>query len=466
MVRPYFHNRSRPKSNFGQRIAVTLLTCVVSLSALSPAQSQSRGLPIVRDAEIEALLVDYMAPLLRAAGVSRKRTDVVLVNSKSFNAFVSGRKIFINLGAIVQSDTPNELIGVIAHEIGHLAGGHQDRLRQQLDRAQTIVTVSTILGLGAAIAAGASGSREGVGAGAGLAAGGAEAARRGLLSYQRTEELAADRAAVSYLNKTKQSTRGILKTFESFQKNLSLIQDRIDPYRLSHPLPRERISALQSIAKASPYFNVKDPASLQLRHDKARAKILAYTYGPNAVEQLLGNSSSSTAIRYGRTISTFLYRNPRDAVSQIEALIRAKPRNPYYHEIKGEILLKAQDAQGAVRAFSKAVQLDGGNSPTMLVALGHALVLTGEEANIRRAVGELEVAVSLDPNNPRAFRHLAMAYGRLGDSGSANLATAEQNFYSGQYKTAKQFAARAKRSFEKNAPQWLRADDIMRFNTN
>ena len=87
-------------------------------------------------------------------------------------------------------------------------------------------------------------------------------------------------------------------------------------------------------------------------------------------------------------------------------------------------------------------------------------------ANIRRAVGELEVAVSLDPNNPRAFRHLAMAYGRLCDSGSANLATAEQNFYSGQYKTAKQFAARAKRSFEKNAPQWLRADDIMRFNTN
>lgn len=463
MVKPNSFKRSARVQFVKRRLAAALLACVVSFGPMQSANAQSRGVPIVRDAEIEALLLDYMTPLLRVAGVSAKRTEVVLVNSRAFNAFVSGRKIFINLGAIVESETPNEIIGIIAHEIGHLAGGHQDRLRQQIDRAQTIATVTSILGVGAAIAASSSGSRAGANAGAGLALGGAEAARRGLLAYQRTEELAADRSAVTYLNKTKQSSKGMLKTFEKFQKNLSLIQHRIDPYRLSHPLPRERIAALQTIARESPYFNAKDSAALQVRHDKARAKILAYTYGPNAVEQALGNGSSSTALKYGRAISTFLYRNPRDAVKMIDELIRSSPNNPYYHEIKGEILLRAQDAQGAVNAFSKAVRLDGGKSATMLVALGHALVLSGSESNIRRAVGELEVAVSLDPNNPRAYRHLAMAYGRLGDSGSANLATAEQNFYSGRYNSAKQFAARAKRAFNKNDPQWLRADDILRF---
>ena len=445
------------------RMAGVLLACSIIFGALTPSYAQSSNVPIVRDAEIEALLLDYMKPLFQASGVSSKRTEIVLVNSKTFNAFVSGRKIFVNLGAIVQAETPNELIGVLAHELGHLAGGHQDRLRQQIDRAQTIATVTSVLGVGAALAAGASGSRAGASAGAGLAAGGIEAAKRSLLSYQRTEELAADRSAVTYLNKTKQSSKGMLITFGRFQQNIALVRDRIDPYRVSHPLPRERIAALQTIAKESPYFNAKDPASLQLRHDKARAKILAYTYGPNAVEQALGKTSKTTALNYGRAISTFLYRNPRDAISQIDSLIRSSPNNAYYHEIKGEILLKAQDAQGAVDAFSKAVRLDNGKSATMLVALGHALVLTGTNDNIRRAVGELEVAVSIDPNNARAYRHLAMAYGRLGDSGSANLATAEQNFYSGRYNAAKQFAARAKRSFRKNDPQWLRADDILRF---
>lgn len=446
-----------------RRIAIAALAWVIAFTSILPAYAQTGNVPIVRDAEIEALMADYAGPLLRAAGVRRSRTEIVLVNSRQFNAFVSGRKIFINLGAIVQAETPNEIIGVLAHEIGHLAGGHQDRLRQQLDRAQTIATVTSALGIAAAIAAGASGSSTGVQAGAGAAAGGLEAARRGLLSYQRTEELAADRAAVDYLNATKQSTKGMLTTFERFDKDIALVRGRIDPYRVSHPLPRERITALQTIARESPYFNKTDPASLQVRHDKARAKILAYTYGPNAVEGAFGKGGKSTALQYGRAITTFLYKNPKNAVPQIDALIRNSPKNPFYYEIKGEILLRARDANGAVRAFTKAVQLDGGKSASILVALGHALVLAGGDANMQRALGELEVAVSIDPNNPRAYRHLAMAYGRLKDNGSANLATAEEKFHSGQYGAAKQFAARAKRNFKRTDPQWLRADDIMRF---
>ena len=135
---------------------------------LTPASAQQSRLPIVRDAEIERLLSDYAEPLLKVAGVKRSRIDIVLVNSTDFNAFVSGRRIFVNTGTIVAAETPNEVIGVLAHEIAHLAGGHQDRLRQQIDRAQTIAAVTAVLGATAAVAAGASGNGSVAGAGGGL----------------------------------------------------------------------------------------------------------------------------------------------------------------------------------------------------------------------------------------------------------------------------------------------------------
>lgn len=428
-----------------------------------PARAQSSRLPIVRDAEIEKLLSDYATPLLKAAGVRRDRTEIVLVNSPAFNAFVSGRKIFVYTGTIVDSDTPNAVIGVLAHEIGHLAGGHQNRLRQQLDRAQTISVVTALLGMTAAIASAYGGSGAGASAGTGLAMGGAEAAKRGLLSYQRSEELAADRAAVDYLDKTKQSPKGLLTTFQQMQRNLALVSDRINPYRISHPMPRDRLASLEHIAKQSPYFDKADPAKLQERHDMARAKILAYAGGPSAVESFASKTKSARAAQYGRAIAKFLYGSPREALPMIDKLIASDPSNPYFWEMKGEIQLKAQNAQGAAEAFTKATRLEKDGSGLIQSELGHALVLAGDPQSLRRAVGELEVSLSLDPVNPTAYRHLAMAYGRLGDIGNADLATAEENFHSGRYKDAKVFAARAKRRFPKNAPQWLRADDIQRF---
>ncbi len=442
------------------KIACLALAIVVTGTMAALAQGR---VPVVRDAEIEALLYDYAAPILRVAGVRRDRIEIVLVNDRSFNAFVSGRRIFINVGAIVQSETPNEIIGVIAHEIGHLAGGHQDRLRQQIDRAQTIAAVTTILGVAAGVAGAASDNDAIAGAGSGLVLGGAEAAQRGFLAYRRTEELAADRAAVDYLNRTGQSSKGLLTTFERFQRNLQMAGRNVNPYRISHPLPRDRLAALETIAKQSPHFNKSDPPALQRRHDRARAKILSYVYGQGASRRAFQDNPGSLAARYGEAISTFLHGSPQAAIPMIDALIASAPNDPYFHEIKGEIMLRARNAQGAVSAFTRAVELTRGSEPTILVALGHALVLAGGEANMRRAVGELEVAVTLDPANPRAYQHLAMAYGRLGATGDAELATAEANFHAGRFEEAKRFAARSKRRFERGAPQWLRADDIQRF---
>lgn len=197
------------------------LAGAMAICATAGAHAQ-QSLPVVRDAEIEALVRDYALLIFKAAGLSKSGIDIILINDSSFNAFVAGRRMFINTGALLQAETPNEIIGVIAHEAGHIAGGHQDRLREQLARAQTMAIVAGLLGAGA-IAAGVAAKSSAVAqAGGGLAMGGGEAARRSLLSYQRSEETTADRSAVTYLEATGQSAQGMLKTFKRFQTALSL----------------------------------------------------------------------------------------------------------------------------------------------------------------------------------------------------------------------------------------------------
>ncbi len=445
-------------------LAVALLCAIqFALAPIGQAQAQSRSLPIVRDAEIEALVGDYARPIFKAAGLSRSGIDIILVNNSSFNAFVAGRRMFVNTGALMIAETPNEIIGVFAHEAGHLAGRHQERLREQLKRAETIAIVSMLLGAGATVAGAASGNNALAGAGGGIAAGGAEAARRGLLGYQRTEETTADRSALKYLRKTKQSPKGMLRTFERFASALSLSGSRTDPYKLSHPLPRERIANLSKLAKESPYYGKADPAALQQRHDMARAKIAAYTQGPSAVTRMFSKNRRSVAARYGDAISAYLYGNLRDALKKTDALIKAAPKNPYFHELRGDILLKANKANAAAKAYARAAKLDRSRSGLLQVGYGHALLAAGDAASTKKALGILRKAVNADRENPAGYRLMAQAFGRLGDVPSAELATAEQHFYSGKFQEAKIFATRAQLKMKRGSPGWLRAEDIIKF---
>ena len=221
------------------RAAVTPLLAMLVASA-GAATAYAQNVPVVRDAEIEALVRDYARPIFKTAGLSKSGIDIILVNDPRFNAFVAGRRMFINTGALLQAGTPNEIIGVIAHEAGHIAGGHQDRLREQIARAQTMAVISSLLGVGAMVAGAATDTGGLASAGAGIMAGGNEVARRGLLGYQRSEEATADQSAIKYLEATGQSGRGMLVTFERFQSALSLSGAKVDPYQVSHPMPRDR----------------------------------------------------------------------------------------------------------------------------------------------------------------------------------------------------------------------------------
>jgi len=450
-----------------RRIGTRLISALAAASfAFGPtlsqaAQSEKTSLPIVRDAEIEALIADYARPLLKAAGLSQSGIDIVLVNSPDFNAFVLDRRIFVNTGAITATDKPNQLIGILAHEIGHLAGGHQQRLRQQIERAQTIAIVTGLLGAGIAAAGAASGSPGAAKAGTGLIAGGGAAAQRGLMSYQRGEEATADRTAITYLDKTGQSGKGLLETFDILDRNSFLSNSQGRSYLSSHPMPRDRRVAIEEAARRSPYFDRTDPAALVERHQLARAKIAAYNGGMTAVRRLFSRDPRGIGVLYGDAIATYLAGSTGSALQKIDALIASRPNNPWLHEMRGEILMNGGRGVEAAAAFSKAAKLDKTNSGLLKAEVGQALVTTGDRSQMDKAIDLIRAGLRADPSNSTAYRFLAMAYGQTGDIGRAELATADGYWHAGAFRQAKVFAARAQQKLKPGSPSWRQAQDII-----
>ncbi|OAF19491.1 M48 family metalloprotease [Bradyrhizobium neotropicale] len=452
------------------RKKASALTALVTAAALvltplSAARAQSKGPPVLRDTETEQLLREYTRPILRAAGLERQNIQMVIINDASFNAFVAdGRRIFVNYGAILQSDTPNQLIGVLAHETGHLAGGHLAKLREQLATARTQMIIAMLLGAGA-IAAGASrGSNSGnnglANAGAAAMAGPQEMIRRSLLSYQRQQEENADRAGVKFLTATQQSAKGMYETFKRFTSESLFAARGADPYLQSHPMPAERVAGLQEFARTSPYWDKKDDPALQLRHDMVRAKISAFMERPETVYRRYPQTNDSLPARYARAISTYLHGDLRSALAQIDALIQVQPNNPYFYEVRGQALLESGKPAEAIPALHKAVQLSS-NSPLIEMLLGQALVGSDNKAYTDEAIRILRAAVAREPEAPLGYTQLAMAYGRKGDYAEADLASAQAAYLRGDNKTARELATRAKTRFAVGTPGWVKADDIV-----
>jgi predicted Zn-dependent protease len=443
--------------------AVTV-AAALALAPMSPLRAQQgKGPPILRDTEAEALLREYTRPILRAAGLEKQNIQVVIINESAFNAFVAdGRRIFVNYGAIMQSETPNQLIGVLAHETGHLAGGHLAKLREQLSRAQTQMIIAMLLGAGA-IVAGASKGSSGSGladAGAAAVAGPGEMIRRSLLSYQRQQEENADRAGVKFLTMTGQSPKGMYDTFRRFTSDSLFAARGADPYLQSHPMPAERVAALEQVGRASPYWDKKDDPALQLRHDMMRAKISAFMERQDTVYRRFPLSNTSLPARYARAITTYLHGDLNSALAQIDGLIQAQPSNPYFYELRGQALLEGGRPNEAIAPLHKAIALSG-NAPLIEMLLGQALVATDNKANADEAITILRAAVARETEAPLGYSQLAMAYGKKGNYAEADLASAQAAYLRGDNKTARELAARAKTRFAVGTPGWVRADDIV-----
>lgn len=438
-------------------VFAALLAFAVMIASIMPQAAWAQRLPLVRDAEIEGLLKSYTAPIFAAGGLGKGAVDVYLVHNPSFNAFVTDRRMFIHTGALMQAETPNEIIGVIAHETGHIVGGHQVRMRDRLERAQVLAAVGALLGAGAM----ATGGDLGEAAGRALITGGGNTLQRSILSYQREEETAADRAGVSLLEKTGQSGAGMLKTFERLGSQLLFSSSRIDPYIQSHPLPRARIALLETVVKQSPSYGNRDSQALQIRHDMVRAKIAAYSGGLGQVRRVFRDNPNSIPALYGTAIAQYLRGDAKTALRAIDKLIKQMPDYAYLHEIKGEILLKNRQADKAIAPMRKAIQLDPYKSGLLRVQYGHVLMETGQRENVAEAIKQIKGGLARDRQTISGYQYLARAHAMLGQEADALAATAEQRFLTGNYKEAKQFAIRAQQGLKKNSPQWVRMQDIV-----
>jgi predicted Zn-dependent protease len=446
----------------GVAVAAAIAVAAAHLPAL-PVHAQEKdaaqSLPVIRDAEIEQLLRDYTHPILRVAGLGQRNIRAVIINDRSFNAFViDAKRIFVNAGALMDAETPNQMIGVLAHETGHIAGGHLAKLRTELANAQTASILALLLGIGA-VAASAT-SRGNVGGNPMAAVIGPQSViMRSLLAYQRQQEEQADRAGVNFLTQTGQSAKGMYDTFKRFADQQLFASQYADPYVQSHPMPAERILALAEVAKANPYWDKKDPPELQQRHDLVRAKLFGYLDRPDTLMRRYPPSNTSLAARYARAVSNYRHSDLHTALAQIDSLIQAQPNNPYFYELKGQALVDSGRGQEAIAPLRHAIPL--APDPTLIhVLLGQALVGANDPALLEDAIVNLRKALASDPEIPDAYDHLAIAYGRKGDLADADLASAQAAFNRGSFPTARQLAGRAKGRFAIGSPGWVKADDI------
>jgi predicted Zn-dependent protease len=446
--------------------AVAFVTAAAILAASAPARAQTgkdAGIAMIRDAEIEQLLRDYTQPILKVAGLAQQNIHVVIINDKTFNAFVmDAQRIFVNAGALMESTTPNQIIGVFAHETGHIVGGHLSKMRQQMANAQTAAIIAMLLGVGAMVAGAKSGSSDMGNVGAAAITAPQAYLMNSLLSYQRAQEEQADRAGVRFLTMSGQSAKGMYDTFKRFADETMFSARYVDPYAQSHPMPADRIAALQVVAR-TPYWDKKDPPELQFRHDMMRAKLYGYMERSDAVLRRFPSSDTSMPARYARAISASRYGDVRAAVAQIDGLIQSMPQNPYFHELKGQTLLEGGHPADAIAPLRRAVQLSHNNA-LIEIMLAQALIATNDTKISGEAINLLRSALTREPESPEAYAQLAMAFGRKGDYADADLASAQSAFARGDNKTARELAARAKMRFPVGSPGWVKADDIVAYN--
>jgi predicted Zn-dependent protease len=319
-----------------------------------------------------------------------------------------------------------------------------------------------LLGVGA-IAAGAKGGNGNGGlanAGAAAISGPQEMIRRTLISYQRQQEENADRAGVKFLTATSQSAKGMYDTFKRFSNDSLFAAHGADPYVQSHPMPAERVAALEEFAHTSPYWDKKDDPALQLRHDMMRAKISAFMERQDTVYRRYPMSNDSLPARYAHAITTYLHGDLRNAITQIDGLIQVQPNNPYFYELRGQALLEGGKPAEAIAPLRRAVQLSN-NAPLIEMLLGQALVASDNKTHAEEAIGILRAAVARETEAPLGYLQLAMAYSRKGDLAEADLASAQAAYLRGDNKTARDLASRAKTRFAVGTPGWVKADDII-----
>jgi len=433
-------------------IVILALGLIAALTIQAAAQSR---ISLIRDAEIENTIRDMTDPILRVAGVAPSGVTIHIVSDNSMNAFVTGgQNIFLHTGLLLNVRSPEELVGVIAHETGHIAAGHLARGREELERAQRNAMISSLLGLAAALATG-----DGR-AGAAIMSGGGSMAERSFLAYSRVMESSADQASLSYLDRLGWTSEGLLSFLQRLEDQDILPTSRQSAYTRTHPVTRERTRTVEGHVSRSPATGAGVPSEFYEAFDRMQAKLLGFMQ-PQQALQKYPSDATDTASQYGRAIANYRRGDTAAALEGIEALVGREPNNPYFHELRGQILFERGRIAEAREPYRQARAL-APNEPLIGVSYAQTLVASDDDAQLREAIGILEQATGTREGRfPLAWRLLATAYGKTGNVGMASVALAEEALAQGDEDAARTQARRAQTQLPDGSAGWLKAQDIL-----
>lgn len=438
-----------------KRFFILALIALTAFSGSFSVAQNNQLPPIIRDTEIENSFKEWMIPLLKASDLGLNSVNLILVKSDQVNAFVAGgANIFIYTGLIERTDDPGEVIGVLAHELGHIAGGHLIGTRGALERASYESILGMVLGLGAAIATGNGGA-----AGA-IISGTNSTAQRRFLANSRVNESSADQAALKFLEKSELNAQGLKIFLEKLGSEELLPADQQSEYVRTHPLTRNRIDALETNINKSVYKGRALPDNWNVQHARMKAKLISFI-NPGRVPWVYDDRDKSVPARYARAIAAYRLDKVEEALQEIDTLIALEPVNPYFQELKGQMLKDFGRVKEALPYYKKAVTLlpDAG---LIRIDLAHALMESGSgQAEMNEAVNHLQRALRDEPRSTRAHRLLATAYGRRGQENLAKLHLAEEATLQRRLPYAKSQAEAVLENSKKGDREWIKAKDLL-----
>ena len=417
-------------------------------------QASAKDISIIRDTEIENTIRVYSAPLFEAAGLQANDISIHIVNDQSLNAFVAGgQRLFINTGLLMRADDASQVIGVIAHETGHIAGGHLIRMQESLRNSTTQSILAMILGGVAAVASGQPGAAQAV------IGGSATIQQRSLLSYTRTMERSADQAGFEFLESTGMSARGLLAFLEILSGQESLSAARQDHYVRSHPLTRDRIEFLREQVARSPNSDRPTPEQVTRAHDRMRAKLRGYLNPLSRTLRDYPETDTSLPARYARAIGYKERHQVEEALANVDSLLAEAPNDPFFHELKGDILQDAGKLAESIPSYRKAIEILPW-AALIRINLAQSLLEMNNPAMDSEALVNLNEAIRYEPEIPLGWRLKSTAYSRSDDQAHVMLALAEEAMLIGKKDVALYRAERAMELLPNGSASWVRAQDI------
>jgi predicted Zn-dependent protease len=446
--------RTPKDSRKSWRGATAALVSAVLCTTLTVQPVAAQGIDLIRDTEMERVLKSYEDPIATAAGLDPAAIKIYIVNDPNINAFVAeGQNIFINTGLFMQLKTPNQVIGVMAHETGHIAGGHLIRDTSAISKA----SVPMLIGMAVGIAAMIAGAGE---AGMGAIMLGEQAAQSQFMAFSRVQEATADQMGQRFLRATHQSGQGMVEVFEKMANESAMRGDFKNPFISDHPADRERIDLLQRLADASPYRDVKDSPQALHEFHMIQGKLYGFLGKPESVLIRYPLSDKSEEARYARAIAYFQKPELASALSEINGLIKDEPKNPYFYEVLGQIYVSMGQPEKGVGPYQKAVDAEP-DAPLLRVLLASAQLATERPQLAKPALDNLKIALQQENDDSFAWFETAQAYSALDNQPMADLSTAEEYYNAGVMQKAAYFAKRASRDLPQGSPDWERANDIM-----